>query len=262
MRVAHYQTGPSELEYCLSSQICMTLNKTVDMKAECKDSSGRWKTLLSHQGSVSFTPLKFAGAARWQGSCEAINIYFDVGWLDGMDQDYAPGAPSISEPKYGIVDRVVSRLIDDVYQDNLHGSPFGLMYGEALALAALHRLAGLTTTHSASRPLRAEGIIKRAVEFIHANLQTPISVRDVAAAAGFNGNLYSFTRTFKRHCGRAPHQYILDARLEKARDLLLRGKENITEVALCCGFYSLSHFSVAFKNRWGIPPSAIRSPMR
>src|SRR4030095_12577321 len=115
VRVAHYQTGPSELEYCLTSQICMTLNKTAGMKAECKDSSGGWKTLLSHPGSISFTPFKFAGAARWQGSCEAINIYFDVGWLDGMDQDYAPGAPSISEPKYGIVDRVVSRLIDDVY---------------------------------------------------------------------------------------------------------------------------------------------------
>jgi AraC family transcriptional regulator len=258
MRVAHYQTGPSEVEYCLSSQICLTLNKTAGMKAECKDSSGRWRTLLSHPGSISFTPWKFAGAARWQGSCEAINIYFDVGWLDGIDPDYASGVPSIDAPSYGVADKVVGRLIDDVYHDNLHGSPFGLMYAEALALAALHRLAALTTRYSAPRPLRAEGIIKRAVEFIHANLQMPLSVRDVAAAAGFYGNLYSFTRTFKRHCGRAPHQYILNARLEKARDLILRGNENMTEVALSCGFYSLSHFSVAFKNRWGIPPSALR----
>jgi AraC family transcriptional regulator len=262
MQVAHYRTGPSELEYYMSSQVCITLNKTADMKAECKDSSGRWKTMLSHSGSISFTPVKFAGAARWQGSCEAINLYFDARWLDGMDKDYAPAAPSIIEPKYGIADRVVTRLIDDVYQDNLNGSPFGLMYAEALALAAFHRLAALTTRHSTSRSLRAEGIVKRAVAFIHANLHAPMSVRDVAAAAGFNGNLYSFTRTFKRHCGRAPHQYVLDARLEKARDLLLLGKDDITDVALSCGFYSLSHFSVAFKNRWGIPPSAIRSRMR
>ncbi|MEM5433724.1 helix-turn-helix transcriptional regulator [Paraburkholderia diazotrophica] len=77
-------------------------------------------------------------------------------------------------------------------------------------------------------------------------------------ALSYPGDLYSFIRVFKRANGLTPHQYLIETRLQAARDLIERGQRDVTEAALNCGFSTMSHFSVAFRKRWRIPPSALK----
>jgi AraC-like DNA-binding protein len=67
---------------------------------------------------------------------------------------------------------------------------------------------------------------------------------------------------FVRHFGRPVAAYIRERRLERARDMLGDARfaeHTITDVALAAGFEDMSHFSRAFKSRFGIAPSAWRS---
>jgi AraC family transcriptional regulator len=63
---------------------------------------------------------------------------------------------------------------------------------------------------------------------------------------------------FKQSMGMAPHQYVMNARLIRAENLLKTSQLDITSIALACGFSSTSHFSNRFKSVRGMTPSALR----
>lgn len=67
-----------------------------------------------------------------------------------------------------------------------------------------------------------------------------------------------FIRQFEALFGRTPHQYRIEARLERARVLLARGDRSVTDVCWDVGFSSLGSFSGLFTRRVGETPSAYR----
>jgi AraC-like DNA-binding protein len=69
---------------------------------------------------------------------------------------------------------------------------------------------------------------------------------------------HHFKRIFKEHTGCTPHRYLLDIRLEKAKELLVRDGSPIEAVARQCGFVNAGHFAVAFKRATKLPPSEYR----
>jgi AraC family transcriptional regulator, exoenzyme S synthesis regulatory protein ExsA len=71
-------------------------------------------------------------------------------------------------------------------------------------------------------------------------------------------SLSSFKREFQKHYGVSPGKWLLDRRLEHSASLLQTTGMNVTEVMFECGFEDLSHFSRAFKERFGRTPSAYR----
>ena len=67
-----------------------------------------------------------------------------------------------------------------------------------------------------------------------------------------------FQRLFKQHTGIPPKQYILNLRLDTARNLLLNSKLSIDEIALSTGFSSRYHFSKIFSAVFKCPPRRFR----
>lgn len=65
-------------------------------------------------------------------------------------------------------------------------------------------------------------------------------------------------KLFSRHLSTSPRQYIIDVRLQKAKQLLTEGALSITEIAERCGFSNLYHFCRIFKAHIGITPSEYR----
>ena len=64
-------------------------------------------------------------------------------------------------------------------------------------------------------------------------------------------SLSSFKREFRKHYGVSPGRWLLDRRLEHSASLLLTTEMSVTDVMLECGFEDLSHFSRAFKEKFG-----------
>ncbi len=69
---------------------------------------------------------------------------------------------------------------------------------------------------------------------------------------------YHFIRLFKATFGRTPHQVLIDARLGRAKQLLLAAELSVTEICLEVGFASLGSFSALFARRVGASPIAYR----
>lgn len=85
----------------------------------------------------------------------------------------------------------------------------------------------------------------------------PLDLDQVAREACFSR--YHFVRLFRMMFGITPHQYLMRRRVDKAKELLIMQKYNVTEVCFEVGFESLGSFSTLFKRISGVPPIAYRA---
>jgi AraC-like DNA-binding protein len=97
-------------------------------------------------------------------------------------------------------------------------------------------------------------------EFLRETEERTFSIRQVAKEVGMSP--YYFIRLFKAVFGETPKQCQLDARLEKAKHLLLVTDFSVTEVCLEAGFSSLGTFSYVFARRVGLAPTIYRQKFR
>ena len=91
-----------------------------------------------------------------------------------------------------------------------------------------------------------------AVELMEANLSEPLSQDELARFIGLSRR--QLERLFREHLGRAPAQYYLELRLERARHLLYQSDLPIVDLSLACGFVSASHFSKCYREMYGKSP--------
>jgi AraC family transcriptional regulator len=122
------------------------------------------------------------------------------------------------------------------------------------------------TRSGASPPVGVEGRasplvpwIDRAVELIEAEFGRPLTLRELAGAAGLS--TFHFARAFRELTGLPPHRYLMAVRLSHAAALLEQGA-GVTYTCFEVGFGSLSHFITAFRQRFGIIPSDVRRGVR
>jgi transcriptional regulator GlxA family with amidase domain len=80
----------------------------------------------------------------------------------------------------------------------------------------------------------------------------------VAIAKACKLSTSHFTRAFKASTGVPPHRWLLEMRVESARQLLVQSKTPLAEIAYRCGFADQSHMSRIFGRIMGISPGAWR----
>ncbi|WP_294248536.1 AraC family transcriptional regulator [uncultured Chryseobacterium sp.] len=90
-------------------------------------------------------------------------------------------------------------------------------------------------------------------KFMLNHFQFNIPVEQFAQLTG--RSLSAFKRDFRQVFGSAPRQWLQEKRLDQARYLISTKNRKASEVYLEVGFRSLSHFSYAFKQKFGYPPS-------
>jgi AraC family transcriptional regulator len=98
--------------------------------------------------------------------------------------------------------------------------------------------------------------ISRAISFLREQYNKDYSLDDVARLA--NLSPFHFIRIFKSMTDKTPYDYLLDIKIEKAKELLRQKRYTITDICFLCGFNNLEHFSSVFKRKAGILPSQYR----
>jgi AraC-like DNA-binding protein len=94
--------------------------------------------------------------------------------------------------------------------------------------------------------------VLKARRYMEARCHEKLACRDIARYAGVDASYLA--RLFKAETGRTLMEYLNDVRIETAKDLLVQGHANITEVALMAGFRSPSYFAARFRRATGFPP--------
>ncbi len=73
-------------------------------------------------------------------------------------------------------------------------------------------------------------------------------------------NYYTLRNYFKEHTGYSPYQYLLNMKIEKAKELLKKGDLSVKEVSFALAFDSPYYFSRLFKAKTGVSPSKWANP--
>jgi AraC-like DNA-binding protein len=98
--------------------------------------------------------------------------------------------------------------------------------------------------------------LRRAKETMRSDPSENLSVVAIAKACKLSPG--QFTRALKVSTGIPPHQWLLEMRVESARELLVKSKAPLAEIACRCGFADQSHMSRIFGRVMGISPGAWR----
>ncbi|NLN07677.1 MAG: helix-turn-helix transcriptional regulator [Firmicutes bacterium] len=104
---------------------------------------------------------------------------------------------------------------------------------------------------------RDEKCIAKAIEYITDNYQSKMSLFDLADEIHYSP--YHLLRLFKRHTGRTPFEFLLDLKIEKAKNMLQSTNCTMTQICDACGFSGLSYFSQTFKKKTGLSPTQFKS---
>ncbi|WP_194790701.1 AraC family transcriptional regulator [Pseudomonas sp. UFMG81] len=138
-----------------------------------------------------------------------------------------------------------------------------LLFSPAPALEKETALVGFIGDHDFSRyptlpaaPALAPSLLSQLIECVEQLSLGELSLNGLARQAGLGR--YQFIRAFTTATGMTPHAWLLNARVNHARELLRQG-QGLAEVAYQLGFADQSHFQRVFKAHAGVTPGAYRS---
>ena len=116
-------------------------------------------------------------------------------------------------------------------------------------LTHLHR-------HSIENSSSAIKAVSKTMAYIKANYDKPLNNEMLSNMTGYHG--YHLNRLFTKHTGITVHKYILNVRINEAKNLLLNTDLSLASIAEKIGFNSNTHFSTYFKQVVGISPLEFR----
>ncbi|CAM4083295.1 putative HTH-type transcriptional regulator YbfI [Pseudomonas reidholzensis] len=184
-------------------------------------------------------------------------LYLDPNWLEAELRALFEQAPSDGLPSFA------ATLSRDAGLSGATYRAFQALHGEHLRIVrqtALDDLLACLTQHLHWRkrlnpdprlPLTAQV----ARDYLHAHLHQDIGLNDLAQACGVDR--FRLTRAFKAAFGLAPHAYLIQLRVARARQRLARG-ETPAEVAAALGFADQSHLGRWFRRAYQLTPADYR----
>jgi len=163
----------------------------------------------------------------------------------------------------GVRDPVISQIGLLACKELREGGIGGRLYIESLGTAlAVHLLRQYGTSPRAPAIYKggiAARPLQRVISYVNENLEEPLSLAELARVA--NLSPHHFATVFKASTGMSPHRYVIEKRLERARDLLRRNHHSISEIAYAVGFSSQSHLTAHFRQTAGLTPRGFRQSL-
>lgn len=161
--------------------------------------------------------------------------------------------------RFQFCDSQIASIARSLRSELISGGISGCLYAESLA----HRLALHLLLYYSNLNLRvpqpagrlSQSRLNLVLEYINEHLAEAISLADLASTIQID--IYWFTKMFQRSTGLAPHQYVIERRVEKAKTLILSSDLSIAEIAHQVGFADQAHLTRHFKRLIGTMPGAI-----
>lgn len=192
----------------------------------------------------------------------SVNFYFPRAALNAIGDNAE--APRIGELRYepgvGVDDPVMRPLVMSLLPAFNHPEQASRLFVEHVTLAVgahvAHAYGGMQVTRRAVRGGLAPWQERRAKEILGGNLDGAVALASLAKECGLS--ISHFSRAFRQTTGLAPHQWLLQRRVEEAKQILRDRDRALSEVALACGFADQSHFTRVFSRAVGTSPGAWR----
>jgi AraC family transcriptional regulator len=202
-------------------------------------------------GEMTLMPRGVPSQWSWNSTCDRLDvIVFPDVFGDGSSLDVVD--------RYAFRDAEMEVICRRLYHLVSLNGPKERLYWESLVMNLAEILLLRHSTASRSARILASGGLsrnqaRRVLEYIESNLSRDVTLSKLSGIADLS--LHHFARMFKQTVGVAPHRYVLERRLERAKTMLRAAKANLVEISLSAGFDSQSHFTSTFRRMVGATPT-------
>lgn len=258
--VARTRTGPNVIEFTAPANMALVMF-TPQPKREVGLNSDRRTTGLAPTGSLEIIPAASELFARWIQEKQNLLIAIDPLRLNRLAQaEFDQDSFELFPPKFGSIDRQALDLARFMRWE-VENQELG--WRESLdaltTVFSIHLLRNYSSISGAPQRYYSGGLspiaLRRIDDYIQCNLQSAVSLERLSTMVGLSPS--HFARAFKQSTGTSPHQYIIEARLIRARDLIRNSDMTLSKIAHEAGFSSNSHMTATMRRSWDVTPTRL-----
>jgi AraC family transcriptional regulator len=258
----HYEQHRSHEipEYVMSHHIVPIMGHGSQAKIEAKLDNQTYVGMLRSKGN-ELIPAGCPHRVVWDREITWTALFWNPVFIEQITSETVKGSQVELIPKHNTEDLILSQLGRLLKLELEAGYPSGRLYRESIAIAFATRL----MSHHAACTLRVQSVdaglsaakLQIIISYIQEYLNQEIRLHNLAQLVDLSE--YYLCRLFKQSMGLPLHQYVIQQRLERAKQLLKRKDLSIAYIAQECGFNSHSHLGQHFKRTFGVSPMIFRS---
>jgi AraC family transcriptional regulator len=214
-----------------------------------------------HLGYAQLVDLRDNPVVSLDTPFDSMRFYIPQIALDEMANEAGiRRVKGLYAPNFGALDLVMYGLAQALAVAMDHPGDGTAMFSDCISLAFFAHIVRAYGNGSAEGRNASSGLapwqLKRARDFINANLGGDPSISQVADKCGLSSSY--FVRAFKQATGVPPHQWLTKQRVERAKELLQDPGRKLSDIAQLCGFVDQSHFTRVFSKSEDYSPGRWR----
>jgi len=251
-----------------SDKHILTMGLNHPSRFEIGDGANHRMSYVRQPGSLSLIPAGVRPMMRAETEFDLVACALDSGLVRALDSELGHRPKRELRLQLHFQDPAAQQLMTLLLADAQEGFSTERLYTEYLAQALAVRM--LYQRGQSSPETRPETInrgasalprhvLRRIIERMRC-FSCDLSLQTLANESGYSR--VHFVRMFRAATGYSPHNYLLNLKLERARELLRNPSISLIDIALDCGFSSHSHMSRFFHKLVGVTPSAYRRSLR
>lgn len=251
LRVDLLKTQPGEVRLSPLPGHYLRINAGDPVRAICGA-----KRILYKRGDTDLLPAGLSDIWREDDAGTSLMVRISPSLVHRAAQGMGlgPGHAGL-ELRHQFRDPRIEHIAWALDAERREGYPNGLLYTESLGMAIAvqllrDRAPRLPLPRGLSKPQ-----LRRLTEYIEEHLGEDLSLASLAAVSGVSES--HLKTLFRQSMGLPVHQYVIQQRVHRAKDLLLRGKLPASQIALEAGFAHQSHMARCMRKVLGIAPSSL-----
>jgi AraC family transcriptional regulator len=200
--------------------------------------------------SLNMQPVSPLIATTVHISPERTNRVFNI--------DYGATLLERADLKLGLNNPFIASSLVALAEEIRRPTENGSIFVDSVITMLLHQALFSTgwVSHGNASSGLSPAMLRRVQDYIEAEISTSIRLEDLASLVGLSQ--FYFCKAFKAETGFTPHQYLLNARIRRAKEMLANPANRITDIALSVGFSSHAHLSSSFRRAVGVSPAFYR----
>ena len=255
-----YRGSPGQGPTAAAPRHILTMSARTPARFEKTDIGKNWVSYVKAPGALCFVPAGVQFLMRARTEFELLGCALDSTLVNGIDAELDRRPAGELRLRTNFNDTAAQQLLKLLQADFGSESPAGKLYTDHLIHALAYRVLVLSRDalpSGATKPASGlpSRILKRVVDKMRV-LDSQLGLQSLAQESGYSR--VHFIRMFKAATGQSPHNYLLNMRVERVRELLSKPALSLTDIALECGFSSHSHMTRVFRQFFGVTPSEYR----
>lgn len=262
IRVEQLQNPPGEGNYLCEDRHTVFISLSQRPLEYLQIQDGVTYNGLYRPGEILITPANVPLFVRWKGQENCLQIQLKTEFLQNIAQETLSSESNFFEliPQFQVHDSHIQGVTMMLLEECQKKGSNNQLYLDSLAnVLAVNLIRNHGTTKSIL-PIYQGGLspyqLSQVFDYIDAHLDQNLKLEDLAQLLDLSQ--FHFSRLFKQSIGLSPHQYLIEQRIDKAKQLLKKTNQSILDIALECGFSSHSHLSKQFRRVTGMTPKAYR----